>query len=458
MAGALFAAISGCTKPTLIGADLFQGPGFNLTFTDTVAINAYSEKPDSVVTFNSGWSTTATGDAHYGSMLLGCFKDPTFGVSKATIFTQLSPINSFNYAANATIIDSAFIYLPYNPVYVYGDTMQPVTINIYRMTEDFRNSPVQYSSKNYATETKPLVSYTFMPTPNIVNRDYTYNTSVATPDTTKPHILIKFTGADLTNIIGILRDSALYAHLSDSASFFSAFKGLAFRMDTKGNNSLLSFVVDSARLMVFHDSSGRFDYTMALGGNGAIGSNYFTHDYSGTVIPQYLRTKASDRLFLQDMAGPTIRMEIPNANLLGKLSTTGKIAVNKAELNFTIDDSDGIDPIDQIFVYKQATDGSLTAVADAALALSSYGTYGNYALFGGSVTRDTLDNGVTIKKKYKMNITYHFQKMIEGVEGPTFYILPLYKAQKGQRAAIYGPTYAKDPRFRAKLNLTYTKL
>ena len=467
MAGVSFFVIPSCTKPTIEGAELFPNLGnLKLFFTDTVTLNGFSDKPDSVATFNSGWSTSSSNGSHLGSMLLGCFKDPTFGTTKAYVFTQMAPTDSFNYTG--VKVDSIIMYVPYNPAFVYGDTTQPVTLNVYRMTQDFSTSGLQYSNSGFATESTPLISYNYTPTPNTVNNDLKYNSTYPVPDTLHPHLRVKFTGQDYDNMYHILQDSNLYAHLVDSGNFLKIFKGLKFSLDTKGANSLTSYLIDSARLVVFHDSTSRFDYTMALGGNSAKGKNYFVHDYSNTGIPKNLKNRENDRLYLQDMAGPNIRMEIPYANVLGNLSETKKISVNKAELEFTIDDSDGVPPIDQIFIWKQGRDGSFTKIADASAADATYSTYGNYSVFGGYVTQDTLAAVVdtmthvsypsVMKRRYKMNMTAHFQKMVEGVEGPVIYIVPLYKAQKGGRSALYGPGYKGNPRFKTRLNLTYTKL
>ena len=168
IAGALLFIFPSCTKPTLIGAELFENNTLNVQFTDTVTLKAFSEKPDSVVTFSANWSTSSSGDAHYGSMLLGCFKDPTFGASKAYIYTQLEPKDSVNYPANVVKVDSVAMYLPYNRAYVYGDTTQPLTLSIYRLTEGFALNAIQYSTKKYASEPQPLFTATFTPTPNIV--------------------------------------------------------------------------------------------------------------------------------------------------------------------------------------------------------------------------------------------------------------------------------------------------
>jgi hypothetical protein len=72
---------------------------------------------------------------------------------------------------------------------------------------------------------------------------------------------------------------------------------------------------------------------------------------------------------------------------------------------------------------------------------------------GGTVRNETV-NGVTVKKYY-LNLSSHLQLMLNGKQGTVLYLTPHLKEQKGSRVVLYGSKHSK---YRAKLNITYTKL
>ena len=203
-------------------------------------------------------------------------------------------------------------------------------------------------------------------------------------------------------------------------------------------------------MYLFYHKSGdttQYSYRWTTGGVPRF-ANY-QHGYKTAPIKNFLSsTTAADSLIvLQGMAGAKAKIEFPNLR-----SLNGKYIINKAELEFTINDdlaTDKFAPISQILLL----DGKSQPITDSQVAgyTSDATIFQTIPNFGGYVTNGSSATG----RVYRFNISAHLQNMLNGSAGTELILYPIFKNVRSNRVVLYGPKHSK---YRAKLNLTYTKV
>ena len=441
-----------CSDPSLLGADLFKDEKLNLQFTDTLTINAVNEPADSFVV-----NTKTTASLDY--LLLGNVADPVFGPTEAQIFSQ------FRYSGAATptevaTADSFSVYLElyYNSANVYGDTLADQKVSVYRLTEEIPDETL-YSSKVFKSESTPIGSMTFKPTPNTTERVIT-RTIVDTVkyDTTytAPRIRIPLN----MNFAQLLKDTSIFTGGSafSATGFTKWLKGLVIKVDNK-TGCMMAFDFGSTTnptgiKMYYRKKGDKNESTLSFPSSGLIKYSHFNLDYANGTIQPFLRNqkKADEKLFVQGMSGINVKLEFPY------LQSLGKIVINKAELELTAVNEGtnmaSFPAIDQLVLrtaqFDAIYDLGLDPAFNRGVGIRSLGTLTT----GGGFVRTETVNAVQYKKYY-LNLTTHLQEIFKGKQGTTLYLLPLFKEEKGSRVVLFGP---KGGTFRSKLNITYTKL
>ncbi len=441
-----------CSDPSLLGADLFNNEKLNLQFTDTLTINAVNEPADSFIV-----NTKTTASLDY--LLLGNVADPVFGPTEAQIFSQ------FRYSGASTptevaTADSFSVYLElyYNSANVYGDTLADQKVSVYRLTEDIPDETL-YSSKVFKSESTPIGSLTFKPTPNTTERIITrtivdtvkFDTTYAAP---RIRIPLNMNFAKLLKDTSIFRDGSAFS----ATGFTKWLKGLVIKADNK-TGCMMAFDFGSTTKptgikMYYRNKGDKNESTLSFPSSGLIKYSHFDLDYKNGTIQPFLRNqkKADEKLFLQGMSGVNVKLEFPY------LQSLGKIVINKAELELTAVNEDtnlaAFPAIDQLVLrtaqFEAIHDLGLDPAYNRGVGIRSLGTLTT----GGGFVRTETINAVQYKKYY-LNLTTHLQEIFKGKQGTTLYLLPLFKEEKGSRVVLFGP---KSSTFRSKLNITYTKI
>ncbi len=430
LGGALLALVA-CNKPILIGSDLLDQDQINTAFTDTLTLKTSVISPDSVRAYIPA--------SPYQQMFCGNFDDPLFGKTEAGIYSQFIRSQVPDLAVGATL-DSIILRLAYNTSWIYGDLTQPFTIGVYKVTEDMDTSRQYYNTTVLATDPVALGMLTFQPN----NIDSVYievndSTTIAQP----PRIAIPLSATFGNELL--MLDSASYATPSN---FLQALKGLHIKALDASSGSMLDFdFLSSSTVMSMYyklpsdTSSYRLDFTPV----GGIRYTQSTHTFTGYPVADFLAdpSKGDSLVFLQGMAGPFVRVEIPWATEMKN------IIVNKAELEFTVATTGETQaelkpPLEQGIITKGVTPDSLTVIDDVLLSLGR----GSLAYFGGGVVEE--NGGV---KRYRFNISAFFQKVVEGSEDPVIYISALNRMENGARTVLYGAGHSISP---AKLLLSFT--
>lgn len=433
-----------CTKPTLVGADLLEQDQANIRFTDTVSFNTQTiHDYDSVIAYvpNNAFQYFYCGDVD----------DPIFGNINTQIFTQIRyTSNSVPDFSSLGQVDSLVLKLAYYGAGTFGDTTESYNIGVYRLTEDMKNDTNYYSNHTFLTESSPLATYTFNPTPNTsrISIDSTTTNGTTTYDTTvvEPSLNIRLPGALADELIHL--DSAAY---SSPDEFVKSFKGVLIKPEAK-TKCLLGFDFDASvtgMWLYFKNTGDTVSRAFFFPINNACARfTNIKHDFTNSIVKSsFANLAAGDTiLYSQGFVGPDIQIDIPYIQNLGKVS------INKAELEFTVaevgDNPQNYQPISQLVIGNVVSSDTLTLISDVL-----YSSSNSFGPFGGRVEKYVKDG--TILKRYRFNISAYLQDMKEGVQNQTIFITPYVRQESSGRVVLYGP---KHPLYPAKLNITYTKL
>ncbi|MEN9609353.1 MAG: hypothetical protein RLZZ628_167 [Bacteroidota bacterium] len=423
-----------CIKSTPVGAELFKGDNLNVQFTDTVTIRCLTDKTDSIAAYIP--------NAPASTLFCGNTVDPTFGKQELMVFTQCVNTATPTSMVGA-IYDSAVLVLPYDLNLTRVDSSETFKLDVHQLTQPMDSGQVLYSNKKYTYNPVPIGSLSFVPrlSDSTTNRIDTFKSA---------YVAVRLNDQFARNLV----DTNRYP-LYPVEAFKDIFKGLCIKANGT-TKSILAFNTAStyARLHVYyHQDTNKLQLNYML--NQPVGTyvtryTYSNQDFSNAPIAPYIKNpqKSDSLVFLQGLAGTSVQIEIPYAST----SKLGKIAVNKAELEFAINDKDGYKyPVfNQLALYRISTGGAVDYITDFNTAIQSATIPGYYPYFDGT---PQLINGTYL---YRMNITDYFQQMLNGKQGSIMTLTGYNRTSKLNRAILYGPgtTGAR----RAKLKLTYTVL
>ena len=427
-----------CNEPSLIGSELVEGEQGDVIFTDTFTLEITTEEGDSLIAFSPAI-------ANYANYLFGDFKDPIFGNTTASFFMRPVGPGFFPDFGTAQKFDSVVLVLPYDTTNAYGDFKDPFSLEIYELIEKVSNEEVYYVDTVFMTETTPFLTKTFQP--NLTDSVFVQVAENGDDDVVRfaPHLRIPL-GQDFADRL-FTTDSLIFE--SDSL-FAENFKGFYFKpVSTTG--SMLSFNLSISTLagidMFYHptDSSlTRFHLPV----DRLIVSNV-VHDRSNSDVQVALDSpEARDSLlFLQGLQGLRAKIELPD------LSSLGDIIINRAEIEFTIENAPGdepsiYEPIDQVLLSTYLSSDTTTKILvnDILVAGNNLETIRRW--FGGDIQTNTG------KQTYTVSIASHLQDVLNGDRENVLYLETFDRAQKISRSVLKNSKAKLNP---AKLNLYYTE-
>ncbi len=414
-----FLAISllqSCKEPDEIGLDVLPDSDLlGFVFTDSVSVFSRTILEDSLRT------------DELTTQVLGSIYDPAFGKHSASVFTQalLAGTPSFS---GITTADSLVLSLAYRGF--YGDTTLSQTINVYRMTEDLFIDSAYYSNRTFSFDPQSIGSITAAPRPNT-------RVTVGS-DTLTPRLRIRLSQT-LADSLMLLDGSSTFASNDNWKAYF---KGLHIAADPAGpgNTGSMSYFdfFNSSMILYYHDTSNAVkSYAFSL--TGARMSS-FSHDYSGSTAGQQLAdsTFQDSLIFLQSMAGLRAKIDMP---FLKHFTDSGSIVINRAELKITAQPGAPAEfPLPgQLLILAADSVGSFTFPLDY---------FESTGFFGGQL--NTSDNS------YTFNLGRHIQNILTGrYSNHGFYLVVSGSSVQSARAILGS---GKNPSYRMKLNLYYTKV
>ena len=453
----LFAVISllnsACTKTSLIGENIFSNDTLGIDYTDTISMLTTTIVGESARTY------TPVTNQQLNNYLVGQLSDPVFGNTIAIAYAQFRLLTtSPNF--ESTTLDSVILSLPYDVnERHYGNIDGPQTITVSRLSESMDAAEEIRSTKRFETN-RVLGQKTFIP-----NFTDSLNVLVPSGDTileelVRPQLRIPL-DAEFGNELLNSADK-----MAGIEGFLDYFKGL----EIKGNgdtDAILSFALSAASMTLYYtqedsifDENDVFQgiedvakrYVFAVNSFSAK-SVYFFNDRTGigqdrieAPVSQYLNNYNDSLLFVQSTQGTMAKITFPYLDDLA-----GAI-INKAELILTVANRDNLTDfsLPEQLIATSLIDSNYVVIEDMAVSLS---TAGNFVIFGGTAeTETTNDESVTT---YKINITGHFQDVIDGLVGNELYITTYPKPQVASRVVLGGAGHSTYP---IKLKLNYTKL
>lgn len=454
---AFVVAIFSCSDPAAIGSELLLEDQANLKFTDEVKIRTKTVNGKVIQTY----SPFSQSQLQLDNQLLGRYNDPIFGQSEASIYTQISLASQAPPVLETPRFDSLILSIGYDILSNgYGDLNQSHEFEVFLLEEDIIDFENYFSDQTFQTNPEPIGSASFVPNSSQEMLLNNYTGDSITIDTVLPHLRIPLS-ASLGNML--LQDTSLYRNDSTFQAFF---KGMYIRAKDSNPGLLnLDFNLDISRISLFYTNQKgeenlkeyRFDFNA---GNARIVN--LSNNNEGTEVEEAINQESDDLIYLQGMVGVNSEIIFPD------LTEFSNAVVNKAELELTVASASIADSLyrtsEQLFVTALGSDDEVGIITDVRSSYLASNPVIRADRFGGVPVIEEVD-GVKLLK-YRINISGHFQQLIEGnvsntiilttgTELSNFYFLTLPKAADPTRTVFYGPNHPKYP---VKLNLTYTAL
>jgi hypothetical protein len=371
-------AISACNKVSNLGISIVGDSPFDNFITDTISFSIKTVAGDSVLSSNKTSSKR---------FYVGTWNSPELGTLKAGAALSFS-LKSVSPDFTGATLDSVVLTMPYAYGNHYGDPFVPQSFEIVELTQKLSTSTTYYSQANLSTGNV------------LANATFSINPASATKEIRIP----------LSNTLGAtLLNPNNKNFLISNTALTDLFKGLVIRPTNNAGTglfclepsiNLVDITKSNASIQVYYQQAGT-QKTFVL-----------THDRQsssrGVGLYKFDRTNATalnntdSLLYLQSLGGYDLKVDFP---YIDKLKD---IIVNKAELTLFIPFKNDIrlqpEPNILQVAYK-------TSTGTWAQTYNSLSSSGNNNTFG---ARESYSNGRVQGFRYRINLSYHFQRMIEG--------------------------------------------
>ncbi len=435
--------IFSCSKTTFVGSDIFPN-GIDVFYKDDFEIIAKTIRRDSIITYDQV--------DFMNSMICGRIEDPIFGTTEAEMFIDLhitSLIPQFQYLEDAVSkeveLDSVVLVLGYDPLTFYGDSTVTHDIEVNLLSRKLLFEDSIFSTFQGTVDDEILASKTLIP--NL--RDTLHILEPLDTSTTAYTEMLRMP-VDDAFAQAMIEDTSL---VSSDDNFTTYARGIRVKSTPAGNSLWGVDWTKTAEspynsiIVYYSRDTIKNSYRIFVDGDR---SNYFNHDYSGSVVEEFIDDveKGDSLLFLQGMAGTDIELDIPAF----ADPAFDEFLVNKAELEFFVledESSDLYEPISSILLQRFDEEGNIIVTEDVFLALQVL----NDASFDGVLTETVVD-GMTLKK-YTAVMSVHALRMFNDENPDTkLRISARNKRIRPNRTIVFGPGHSKYP---MKFKLTYSK-
>ncbi|HNX21815.1 MAG TPA: DUF4270 family protein [Bacteroidales bacterium] len=381
-----------------------------------------------------------------GSNVIGYVNDPTFGITKASVYSQyLLSGNSVDFGT-APVLDSVILTIRVGGF--FGDTTTALPIRVYELDQKLYSDSTYRVSSTVAHKSENLT--------------YDPNYSVRPSPTTR--VLIDTNSYDAHLRIRLTDDFGLHflqnsSSMVNDATFANFFKGLYITVENpQGTGSLLYVnLTSSISGISIHYKKNGINKRYALVSNStAVRFNNFEHNYitgqtqgNNDFVSEVINgiptgghdAVGQDKLYLQPTGGVKMKIGFPTIKNTFK---DKNIVINRAELvitNISEDEAHFFMPA-LLAIQGVKSDGTITYLPDDA-----YFTTTDY--YGGSYN--------TSKKEYRIRITNYIQDLIlRGQYKDYFYLVVSGAGVRGNRL-IMGGLNPQDENTRLRLEISYTE-
>lgn len=370
-------------------------------------------------------------DAGIHNALLGSYKDPVFGQTKADFAIKYYPGTFAMPFDDSTRIDSAKLFLRYSQDTIgkyFGDKNSTISYSIHHLktslkaNDEYSRDSLEYTPEAFAEgEFKPLE-----------NNDTLFVTTLNDAFVEK------------------LSDTAQTDSYSNSANFSDAFPGLYIKLKDAADPGALTFFhpyhSDSKIRIYYRDLADKDTLNFSYTFNNGYCANLFTHDFTGKPVESHLNNDPAVKdsiVYIQGTGGTRGLLKFPSIkewrNIDGKT-----VLINKAELVVepAANQNKGVGLVKYPYelVLMRMNENGLKYPLEEYLTPNTY--------LGESVNAETGN--------YHFTITRYVQKLISG-ERPNngLYLMVRNSSEDPGRILIKGSEHNDSP---IKLKLHYSLL
>lgn len=434
----MLCGIAACDEPTSIGSDLVGEDLFDFEVADTFTVKLLPASRDSLPTAPSRISIG--GSEINRPYLLGNINDPVFGKAQASIYTEIQlASNDLQLSTqNDLQLDSLVLTLAYSLRTPYGDMDEPLSLNVYEVTENIQANTFYYNDPQFAFNPIPIgqsQNITFNTDSVVINtQDFNDdNEKVDTSFTLAPQLRIR-----LDDALGLaLLGQSGTTTFQNNENFQQFFRGLYIAPAQQGDAiAYFNLLSGNSALTLYYtrDTLACQAVVFPISNTIAIVNNY-TIDQSGTVVANTATTVEQETAYLQAISGTGIDLAFPH------IANLQDIAINKAELEF--------------FILPNTTD---TYIMPDGFTLIKEASEINPALtiFSQHTTDDTLMVDGQQVFRHSVGISNTIQDLIDNATNEEIFHLDIALSfMRTERAIIGGPQH---PDFPMKLRIHYTHL
>ena len=437
---ALFIFFTSCKKDNGFGSSLLPGgSSIDLQYMEDTEIEAFSKYESPLRTDRMLFN------------YLGHLEDPVFGTTDAVASIQYGlPADVDLSKAPFTVVD-ANVFIFYDGY--AGDTTQPVTFNVYELSQPFNELQTYNSSYQAPHSSSPLGTIS-----NVLLKP---NTNQPFRDTLSMKSFLKIP-IDLA--YGVRVKNLLETGLITNDTMFNArFPGLLVEADPSQQGKTMLQLdltnLSSGLFLTLKDKDGKeFPYVLPFSSSNFV-HTAFSHNYNGTPVSQGIADNTnSSELFIQSQAG--VKTEVKFNNLT---KYRGKL-INKAVIEIYETRPPVNDSLRVLYVYPL-----LKGQSGENLALDDYST----SLFG-PAKLDSIDaEGGGKLYRYQVNITNLLNQYALGKKDfssiyltnyPVFSTTPKFILGSGAvqvfhiepSSLVFGNTNYIDPEKRMKFKVWYS--
>jgi hypothetical protein len=395
--------LSSCENPDSIGLDIDPADQISGTLIDTSTVSAQTVLEDSVLTTD------------LSQQPLGYMQSLVFGKTEANLALGLSlPADSgaVRFGSNP-LLDSAVLVLRYGDEF-YGDSLSSAfSINLHQLNEQISSSASYYNNKSWIFNPTVLASKT-------VNR-FGLRDTIRVTEIRKgkadtiirglPQLRVRVNNSFISeNFLNAAADN-----FSTNTKFASFIKGLYLTINksqSTGSGGIVFFVPDSSRLELYYrrQTGSTIDTNVLRFPISASASNT-KNDYTGTDVKNHLDnpTQKFERVYVQSLGGVRTKIDFP---YIQQLKNLGNIAINKAELEITVDqgvNNNPFAPAPRLMLYRTDIAGQRQEVPDNDIGqVNGFGDARSVHIFNFGGFYDTT------KKTYTFNIASYVQDLLSG--------------------------------------------
>lgn len=318
--------VAGCTRIT--STDLGSGliPPIDGVITKDTLLDVITDNfddPDTARVYRS--------DMH----VLGAItNDPLFGKTKAAMYFEMQPDSYPFYipgTKDSVVVDSAVLILHYDGV--YGDSTQPLHINVYGIDpatpiDLTRNYPANYPDLHPIRTLGPLAA------PVTVDIRRLGDSVKNRFEQTTNQLRIRLNNDVARRFMKVYDSSNVYKSDSLLRTVFAGFAVTADAVSPANALLRINLVDTSTKLALYYNSSSTgatqrdtsVRYFRCHSSSGSV--NYITRDRSGSEVANHLNTtsKPDSLVYLQTGPGTYVRVRIPG------LKTLSNRIIHRAEL------------------------------------------------------------------------------------------------------------------------------